>query len=107
MWQSQLPPCVTVMLLLLCIDHPLVVCTNVTPTCSTREPTRARTHMQVMAVVSTNGVYQSDNVQLPDWQKSEEILPGALIAAKEINNAPNLLSGHRFEVVPVRVLSVS
>ena len=105
MWQSQLPPCVTVMLLLLCIDHPLVVCTDVTPTCSTREPTR--THLKAMAVVSTNGVYQSDNVQLPDWQKSEEILPGALIAAKEINNAPNLLSGHRFEVVPVRVLSVS
>ena len=56
-----------------------------------------------MAVVSTNGVYQSDNVQLADWQKSEEILPGAQIAAKEINNIPNLLSGHRFEVVPVRV----
>ena len=101
MWQSQLPPCVTVMLLLLCIDHPLVVCTDVTPTCSTREPTR--THIQVIAVVSTNGVYQSDNVQLPDWQKSEEILPGAQIATKEINNIPNLLSGHRFEVVPVRV----
>ena len=101
MWQSQLPPCVTVMLLLLCIDHPLVVCTDVTPTCSTKEPTH--THLQVIAVVSTNGVYQSDNVQLPDWQKSEEILPGAQIAAKEINNVPNLLSGHPFEVVPVRV----
>ena len=101
MWQSQLPPCVTIMLLLLFIDPPLVVCTDVTPTCSTREPTC--THLQVMAIVSTNGVCEADNVQLPDWQKSEEILPGAQIAAKEINNVPNLLSGHRFEVIPVRV----
>ena len=93
MWQSQLPACVTVMLLLLSIDHPSVVCTDVTPTCSTREPTC--THLQVMAVVSTNGVYESDNIQLADWQKSEEILPGVQIAAKEINYAPNLLSGHR------------
>ena len=31
MWQSHLPPCVTVMLLLLCVDHPSVVCTDVTP----------------------------------------------------------------------------
>ena len=96
MWQSQLPPCITVMLLLLCIDHPLVVCTDVTPTCSTREPTHTH-NMQVMAVVSTNGVYESDNVQLADWQKSEEILPGAQIAAKEINNVANLLSGHRLK----------
>ena len=86
------------MLLLLCIDHPLVVCTDVTPTCSAREPTRI--HLKVMAVVSTNGVYESDNVQLPDWQKGEEILPGAHLAANDI---PNLLSGHRFEVIQVRV----
>ena len=56
-----------------------------------------------MAVVSTNGVYESDNVQLPDWQKGEEILPGAHLTAKEINNVSNLLSGYRFEVVLVRV----
>ena len=97
MWSA----CNTVMLLLLCIEHSLVVCTH--PTCSTREPTC--THIQVMAVVSTSSVYESDNIQqlLPDWQKGEEILPGAHLAAKEVNNVPNLLSGHQFKVIPIRV----
>jgi hypothetical protein len=79
MWQSQLPACIIAMLLLLCTEHPLVVCTHVTPTCSNGEP--ALTHLQVMAVISINSVYESENVQLPDWQKDEEILPGACLAA--------------------------
>jgi gamma-aminobutyric acid type B receptor len=56
-----------------------------------------------MAVISTNSVYESENVQLPDWQKGEEILPGAFLAAKEIDDIPNLLSGHQLEIIPVRV----
>ena len=91
MWSA----CIIVMLLM------LVVCTYVTPTCSTKEPTR--TYLQVMAVVSTSSVYESDNKLLPDWQKSEGILPGAHLAAKEINNVPNLLSGHQLKIIPVRI----
>jgi gamma-aminobutyric acid type B receptor len=56
-----------------------------------------------VVVISTNSEYKSDNVQLPDWQKGEEILPGARLAAKEVNDIPNLLSGHQLEVIPVRV----
>ena len=89
MWQSQLPACIIVTLLLLCIA-------NVTPTCSTKE----RAHLQVMVVIPTESVY---NIQLPDWQKGEEILPGAHQATNEINDLPNLLSGHQLEVIPVRV----
>ena len=99
MWSA----CIIMMLLLPCSEHPLVECTHGTPTCSTREPTL--THLKVMAVVSINSVYESDNIQqlLPDWQNSEEILPGAYLAAKAITNVPNLISGHQLEVVPVRV----
>ena len=51
------------MLLLLCSEHLLVVCTDVTPTCSTREPTHTHLQLQVMAIVSTSSVYESDNIQ--------------------------------------------
>ena len=99
MWQSQLPSCVVVMLLLLCIEYPLVTCINVTPACSTKEPA----HLQVMAVIPTDSVYESDNTYLPNWQKGEELLPGAHLAANEINDLPNMLRGYLLEVIPVRV----
>ena len=89
MWQSQLPACIIVTLLLLCIA-------NVTPTCSTTE----RAHLQVIVVIPTESVY---NIQLPNWQKGEEILPGAHQATNEINDLPNLLTGHQLKVIPVRV----
>ena len=77
-WQSQLPVGIAVMLLLLCIEYPSVACTNATPACSTREPA----HLQVMAVISTDSVYESDDIYLPNWIKEEEILPGAYLANK-------------------------
>ena len=67
------------MLLLLCMESPLVVYSSVTPTCNTRE---LLTHLQVMAVIPTNNVYEPNDIQYPDWQKGEEILPGESIAAK-------------------------
>ena len=49
-------------------------------------------------------MYKSvDDIQLPNWQKGEEILPGAHLATKEINDLPKLLSGYRLEVILVRV----
>ena len=101
-WQSQLPwpVSVAVMLLLLCIEYPLVACTNATPACSTREPE----NLQVMAVIPTDSVYESDDIQMPDWIKEEELLPGAYLADKDINDLPTLLSGYRLEIIPVRVL---
>ena len=92
-WQSQLPECIIVISLLLCIEYPLVVCTNATLACSIREPA----NLQVVAVIPTDSVNKSvDDIQLSNWQKGEEILPGAHLAAKEINDhdLPNLLSGY-------------
>ena len=67
---------------------------------NTREPA----HLQVMAAIPTDSVYESvDDMQLPNWQKGEEILQGAHLAVKEINDLPNLLSGYRFEGILVRV----
>ena len=98
MWQLRLPVHVVVIVLILWIEFPLVTCTSVNSVCSTREPTV----LQVIAVIPI--MYQSDNVNLlPDWKKGEEILPGAHLAIKEINNLPDLLCGYRLEVIPVRV----
>ena len=54
--------------------------------------------IQIMAVVPTT-FGKSD----PQWKKGEEILPGAHLAIKEINDVLSLLSGYRLEVIPVRV----
>ena len=98
MWQLQLPISVAAILLLLCIEYPLVTRTNGNPVCDTREPTL----LQVLAVIQTP--YISDDVKLlPDWIKGEEILPGAQLAIKEISDFPSLLNGYQLEVIPVRV----
>ena len=39
----------------------------------------------------------------PQWKKGEESLLGAQLAIKEINEASDLLSGHRLEVIPIQV----
>ena len=54
--------------------------------------------IQIMAVVPTT-FGKGD----PQWKKGEEILPGAHLAIKEINDVPSLLSDYRLEVIPVRV----
>ena len=101
MWQSKLPICTVVLLPLLCLEYQLETHANVTTACSTREPSV----VQVLAVVQT--LYISDGVKLlPYWTKGEEILPGANLAIKEINDLPNLLSGYQLEVIPVRVPQV-
>ena len=99
MWQPQLPVLFVVKLLLLCIVFPLLTGTSMNSVCSTREPTA----LQVMAVIPI-AHYGSDNLQLlPDWKRGEEILPGAHLAIKEINDLPDLLCGYRLEVIPIRV----
>ena len=98
MCQPQLPVGVAVMLtFLLFSKYSLVTCTNnVTPT------TKESTVLQVMVVIPIANK-SGDITQLPNWEKGEEMLPGAHLAAKEINNIFNLLSGYQLEVVPVRV----
>ena len=55
-----------------------------------------------MVVIPT--AYTSNDItRIPQWEKGEEILPGAHLAAKEINEHTNLLGGHQLEVIPVRV----
>ena len=92
---------VIVILLLSCIEYPFVLCTeeiNVTSVIRARE---SRV-LQVLVVIPT--AYESDDVELfPDWKKGEEILPGAHLAAKEINELLKLLSGYQLEIIPVRV----
>ena len=39
----------------------------------------------------------------PQWTKGDEILVGAHLAIKEINESSNLLSVYQFRVLPVRV----
>ena len=99
MGQPQLPVGFAVILtILLSSEYSLGICNNnVTTVCSTNESA-----ILVLAVIST--VYESDDMtQLLTWEKGEEILPGAHLAAKEINDISNLLSGYRLEVIPVRI----
>ena len=89
MGRFQLPVGVVVMLtLLLCNKSSLVMCKS--------------SILQVMAVVPT--AYGSYGItQLPNWGKGEEMLPGAYLAAKEINAISNLLYGYQIEIIPIGV----
>ena len=87
------------LLLLLCTDYSLVVCSTIVRVVSN---TRESQPLQVMAVIPT--AYDSGDAKLtPDWKRGEEILPGAHLAAKEINNMSDLLNGYQLEIIPVRV----
>ena len=88
-----------ILIILLCCEYSLVTCTGgMTPLVSTKE----RSALQVMVVIPT--AYTSNDItRIPQWEKGEEILPGAHLAAKEINEPSKLLGGHQLEVIPVRV----
>jgi gamma-aminobutyric acid type B receptor len=86
------------LLLLLSINYSfkLVDCSTVVTVMNNTQP------LQVITVIPTE--YDSGDVSLtPDWKKGEEILPGAYLAAKQINDISDLIGGHRFEIIPVRV----
>ena len=58
--------------------------------------------IHIMAVVPTAG--ELDNINaLPQWKRGEEILLGARLALREINNSFNLFTGYQLEVIPIRV----
>ena len=87
---------VMLLVLLFCIKYSLVDCSTTVTIVNNTQP------FQVITVIPTE--YDSDDVTLtPDWKRGEEILPGAYLAAKEINDMSNLLDGRRLEVMPVRV----
>ena len=95
-WRPELHFQSTVLMLLVllfCIKYSLVNCSNIVTVVSNTQP------LQVITVIPT----EYDATLTPDWKKGEEILPGAYLAAKEINDMSNLLDGHRFEVMAVRV----
>ena len=63
------------------------------------------TVVSVMAVVPSTpeqGEIEK-SVLLPRWKVGEEILPGAQLAVKEINNCSSLLCHHRLKLVPIMV----
>ena len=101
-WQPELhfqSTVVMLLLLLLCTNHSLAVhSTVVTVGSIKREPPL----LQIVAVIPTEYNSESNNITelTPDWKKGEEILPGALLAAKEISE---VLSCYRFNVILVRV----
>ena len=51
--------------------------------------------LKVMAIVPT-----MFGLGDPQWMKGEEIIPGAQLAIKEINNIPDLLSNYQLEIIP-------
>ena len=88
-----------ILIILLHDEYSLVTCTSgMTPLFSTKE----RSALQVMVVIPT-AYTLNDITRIPQWEKGEEILPGAHLAAKEINEPSNLLGGHQLEIIPVRV----
>ena len=101
-WQPELhfqSTVVMLLLLLLCTNHSLAVrSTVVTVGSIKREPPL----LQIVAVIPTEYNSESNNITelTPDWKKGEEILlPGALLAAKEISE---VLSCYQFNVILVR-----
>ena len=89
-----------ILIILLCSEYSLVTSTSgMTPLFSRKE----RSALQVMVVIPTAAYTSNDITQIPQWEKEKEILPGAHLAAKEINEPSNLLSGYQLEVIPVRV----
>ena len=80
-----------IFIILLCSEYSLVTCTSgMTPLFSTKE----RSTLQVMVVIPTAAYTSNDITQISQLEKEKEILPGAHLAAKEINEPSNLLGGN-------------
>ena len=56
------------------------------------------TALQIIAIIPT--IFGPGD---PQWTKGDEILAGAYVAIKEINEISDLLSGYQLQVLPVRV----
>ena len=60
--------------------------------------------ISVLAVVPITS--EQDNVKYEQqWKRGEEILPGALLALKEINELDSIFNGSQLDIIPVRVPS--
>ena len=60
--------------------------------------TEGSTALQIIAIIPT--IFGPGD---PQWTKGDEILAGAYVAIKEINEISDLLSGYQLQVLPVRV----
>ena len=58
--------------------------------------------ISVLAVVPTTGEQNNDKY-VHQWKRGEEILSGALLALKEINEMSTFLNGSQLDIIPVRV----
>ena len=100
-WQVKQQSLVTLLLLIMLCLHspPTVFAVPLSNTSSVSEANMERsTALQIIAIIPT--MFGSGD---PQWKKGEESLPGAQLAVKEINEAFDLLSGHRLEIIPIRV----
>ena len=61
----------------------------------------AREPLKIIVIVPTTKKKEDYcNGYQPEWERGEEILPGAYIALSEINNSPNL---HKLDILPIVV----
>ena len=58
--------------------------------------------LKIISIVSN-----SSGVDTPLWGRGEELIPGALLAAEEVNSNEDVLNGFHIEVVPVFVQDCS
>ena len=54
--------------------------------------------LKIISIVSN-----SSDVDTPLWGRGEELIPGALLAAQELNSNEDILNGFHIEVVPLFV----
>ena len=56
--------------------------------------------LKIISIVSN-----SSGVDTPLWGRGEELIPGALLAAQEVNSNEDVLNGFHIEVVPLDSVS--
>ena len=59
-------------------------------------------HLKIISIVSN-----SSDVDTPLWGRGEELIPGALLAAEQVNSNEDVLNGFHIEVVPLFVQDCS
>ena len=58
--------------------------------------------LKILSIVSN-----SSGVDTPLWGRGEELIPGALLAAQQVNSNEDVLNGFHIEVVPLFVQDCS
>ena len=90
MWQSKQQSVVALLFLTeLCLRNTVFVAPSSDTSSASGTNTEGSTALQIIAIIPTM-IGPGD----PQWTIGEEILPGAQLAIKEINDIPNLLSGY-------------